>query len=305
MTEPASSERPVLVLSGTGKTGRRVAARLAALNLAVRIGSRTASPAFDWTNPATWQAALHGVDAVYIAYHPDLAFPGAAETVESFVSLAVRGGVRRLVLLSGRGEAGALRAEQAVRDAGVDWTIVRASWFHQNFSEHFLLEPVRHGEIALPASTAREPFVDTDDVAAVAVAALTEPGHAGLLYEVTGPRLLTFADAAAEISAATGRDIRFRSVGPQEYAAEAAAHGVPADEVAALTELFTTVLDGRNAHLTDGVRQALGREPVDFADYARRTAATGVWSPRTAAEAAGAHDRASGPAEASTSAPLS
>ncbi|WP_198042906.1 MULTISPECIES: NAD(P)H-binding protein [Actinoalloteichus] len=278
MTEHASQRRPILVLGGTGKTGRRVAARLADLGLPVRIGSRSGRPSFDWADQATWPAALPDVAAVYIVYYPDLAFPGAAETVEAFANLAVRSGVRRLVLLSGRGEEGALRAEQAVRETGADWTIVRASWFDQNFSEHFLLDPVLSGEIALPASAVAEPFVDTEDVAAVAVAALTEEGHAARLYEVTGPRLLTFADAAAEIAAATGRDIRFVQVSPQEYAAAAATHGVPAEEVSALTELFTTVLDGRNAYLADGVRQALGREPVDFADYARRTAATGVWS---------------------------
>jgi uncharacterized protein YbjT (DUF2867 family) len=183
-----------------------------------------------------------------------------------------------MVLLSGRGEEEAEVSERAVQESGAEWTIVRASWFSQNFSEHFLLEPVLSGVIALPAGEVAEPFVDADDVADVAVAALTEAGHDGQIYEVTGPRLLTFADAADEIAKATGRHIEYQSVTPAEYVAAAVDYGVPAEEVEPLAELFSRVLDGRNANLADGVTRALGREPRDFADYARDAAATRVWN---------------------------
>jgi uncharacterized protein YbjT (DUF2867 family) len=266
--------KPTLLLGGTGKTGRRVAERLTARGLPVRIGSRSGEPPFDWENRATWAPVLEGVGAVYITYFPDLAFPGAVETVDALSKLAVSKGVRRLVLLSGRGEEEARAAEQAVENAGAEWTIVRCSWFNQNFSESFLLEPVLSGEIALPTGDAAEPFVDADDIADVAVAALTGDGHAGQIYELTGPRLLTFSDAAAEISKATNRDVRYVPVTAEQYTAVLQEIGLPVEFV----ELFTQILDGRNAYLTDGVQRALGREPRDFSDYARDAAATGVWA---------------------------
>ena len=266
-----------LVLGGTGKTGRRVAERLAARGVPTRIGSRSGEPPFDWEDQATWAPALRGVGAVYLTYYPDLAVPGAVEAVRRFVELALEGERRRLVLLSGRGEEEAERAEQVVRESGADWTIVRASWFAQNFSENYWLDSVRAGEVVLPAGEVGEPFVDADDIADVAVAALTESGHGGQLYELTGPRLLTFAEAVAEIAQATGRDIRYAPVSLEVYAAALAEQGVPDEFIWLVNYLFTTVLDGRNAHLADGVRRALGREPRDFADYARETAAAGVW----------------------------
>jgi len=204
--------------------------------------------------------------------------PGAVETVRSFAEQAVESGARRLVLLSGRGEEEAQHAEQAVQDSGADWTILRASWFAQNFSEGFLCDAVLGGEVALPAGDVAEPFIDADDIADAAVAALTEDGHSRQLYELTGPRMLTFAEAVAEISKASGRTLRYEQIEPQQFASLLEGNGVPADVVALVTYLFTTVLDGRNAQLTDGVQRALGREPRDFADYARAAAATGVWS---------------------------
>jgi uncharacterized protein YbjT (DUF2867 family) len=274
-------KKMTLVLGGTGKTGRRVAERLAERGLLVRIGSRSAEPPFDWEKPDTWATALDGVSAAYVSYYPDLAIPGAPEAVRSFTELAVESGVQRLVLLSGRGEEEAQSAEQAVREvgeeAGVEWTIVRCAWFMQNFDENFLLEPILAGEVALPSGNVPEPFVDADDIADVAVAALTEDGHAGEIYELTGPRLLTMEEAVSEISRATGRQIRFVPVTLDEFVG--AAYGdVPPEFLSFLTYLFGEVLDGRNAHLTDGVRRALGREPKDFSDYARDVAATGVWS---------------------------
>lgn len=278
-TGPTSAPAPsTLVLGGTGKTGRRVAARLASLGGRVRVGSRHGVPAFDWDDRATWPGVLRGADAAYVAYAPDLAFPGAAERVGDLARLAVTQGVRRVVLLSGRREAGARAGEEAVAASGAEWTVVRSAWFMQNFSEHVLVGAVLDGVVALPAGDVEEPFVDAEDVAEVAVAALTEGGHAGEVYEVTGPRLLTMADAVAEIGRAAGREVRYLPVTAAEYAAAAVAGGVPVSEAVALADLFATVLDGRNAFLADGVVRALGREPRDFSEYVRRTSATGVWS---------------------------
>ncbi|MET7670204.1 NAD(P)H-binding protein [Micromonospora luteifusca] len=267
----------ILVLGGTGKTGRRVVERLREAGEPVRVGSRSAEQPFDWTDRTTWAPVLRNVNAVYVSFYPDLAVPGAPETVGAFANLAVASGVARLVLLSGRGEEEAQAAEKLIQSAGAEWTILRSSWFSQNFSEDYLREPVVGGEVVLPVGTVPEPFVDADDIAEVAVAALTGGGHAGQLYELTGPRLLTFADAIGEIAQATGRRIDFVPVAVEEYAGAMAAEGVPAEVVELLTYLFTTVLDGRNAQVADGVQRALGRPPRDFTDFARDTAATGVW----------------------------
>ncbi|UGQ09651.1 NAD(P)H-binding protein [Yinghuangia sp. ASG 101] len=272
----------ILVLGGTGKTGRRVVERLTARGATPRIGSRGAETPFDWNDPSTWRPVLKDVAAVYIAYAPDLAVPGAPDAVGAFAEAAVAAGTRRLVLLSGRGEPEAQSAEERVAKVaervGAVWTVVRASWFMQNFDENFLIEPIVAGEVALPLGDVAEPFVDTDDIADVAVAALTEDGHHGKTYEVTGPRLLSFADAVAEIAAATGRDIAYVTVPIDAYAAALRDAGLDAETVGFLRYLFTEVMDGRNQHLADGVRQALGRAPRDFADYARSVAATGAWN---------------------------
>lgn len=267
-----------LVVGGTGKTGRRVVERLEARGVETRIASRSADPSFDWNDTDTWDAALEGVTSAYITYAPDLAIPGATDAVRAFVERAVATGVTRLVLLSGRGEAEAQACEQIVQAAGVEWTVVRASWFAQNFSEGEFLGMVLDGAITLPAADVAEPFVDTNDIADVAVAALTEDGHAGEIYEVTGPRLLTFADVAGELSEAAGRDIQFVQIPSEAFAGAIAESGAPAEISWLLNYLFDTVLDGRNAFLTDGVQRALGREPTDFSDFARRVAARGTWN---------------------------
>jgi uncharacterized protein YbjT (DUF2867 family) len=276
-TKNSQEKKTTLVLGGTGKTGRRVVERLAARGLPTRVGSRSGEPPFDWEERATWAPALKDVESVYVSYYPDLAAPGAAATVRSFVELAVESGIRRLVLLSGRGEEEAQASEQTVRDSGADWTILRSSWFNQNFSEDFLLDGVLSGVLALPVDGVQEPFVDADDIADIATAALAEPEHTGQVYELTGPRLLTFAEAVQEIAEATGRELRFQSMPMDEYATLLAQYGVPAETVSLLTYLFSEVLDGRNASLSDDVQRALGRQPQDFRDYARHTAATGVW----------------------------
>jgi uncharacterized protein YbjT (DUF2867 family) len=265
-----------LVLGGTGKTGRRIVERLRAQGVTVRVGSR--SLPFDWYDASTWDRALDDVSAVYVSFYPDLAAQGAPELVGAFARLAAERGVERLVLLSGRGEPEAQRAEQELIAAGTQWTVVRCSWFAQNFSEAFLADFVRTGEIALPAGGVPEPFVDAEDIADVAAAALTQDGHDGQTYELTGLRALRFDEAAAEIAAATGRDVRFISVPADAFHAGMLEAGVPAEEAELVSFLFREVLDGRNAAPADGVQRALGRAPRDFGEYARVTAASGAWS---------------------------
>ncbi|MCF3648152.1 NAD(P)H-binding protein [Synoicihabitans lomoniglobus] len=270
-----------LILGGTGKTGRRVAAKLQARGVPMRLGSRAASPSFDWNNRQSWDACLRDVKAIYISYAPDLAVPGATDAIQALVDQARKHGVARVVLLSGRGEAEAQACENIVQNSGLRWTVVRASWFNQNFSEGAFVDMVRAGRITLPAGDTPEPFIDVDDIADVAVAALTEPGHDGEIYEVTGPRLMTFADIAAELSAVTGREIAFEQIPHDAFMAEVKKSGAPADVVWILDYLLSTVLDGRNAYLADGVQRALGRPPREFSAYAREVAGTGCW--RTAA----------------------
>jgi uncharacterized protein YbjT (DUF2867 family) len=276
--ESQVAEGTVLVTNGTGKTGRRVAEQLHRLGRPVRTGSRSGETIFDWEDPRTWPTALSGASAAYVTYVPDLAATGAPAAIESFVQAALAAGTRRLVLLSGRGEHEAQICEKIIAASGADWTVLRCSWFAQNFSEGYLLEPILAGEVVLPADDIGEPFVDIDDVADVATAVLTEDGHLGRLYELTGPRLITFADAVAAIAEAAERSITYRSVSPAEFTSTLTADGVPADIIDLLGYLFSTVLDGRNAYPCDGVQRVLGRPPRDFATYARVAAADGVWT---------------------------
>lgn len=267
----------IVVLGGYGKTGRRVVHRLRDMGRAVRTASRSAEHRFDWEDRSTWAAALDGAGSAYVTYQPDLAVPGALPAVTALFDQAVRSGVERLVLLSGRGEDEAVEAEEALKASGADWTILRCSWFSQNFSEGVFLEPIRAGVLALPVNPIPEPFVDVDDIAEAAVVALTRPGHVGMLYELTGPRAITFPDAVAIIARATGRDIRFVQVSPEDCRAELQSSGLSKVESDLVLYLCTTILDGRNQSPADGVQRVLGRPAGDFADYVRRTAATGAW----------------------------
>jgi uncharacterized protein YbjT (DUF2867 family) len=273
----SKTKKNILVLGANGKTGGRVIERLTKLKWPVLKGSRSGNPKFDWESNETWIPALQDVNAVYISFYPDLAIPGAVEKIRQFVDTAVEQGVQQLVLLSGRGEEEAQACEKVVMNSGVDWTIVRASWFNQNFSEGNFLEAILAGHVALPAGDVGEPFVDADDIADVAVAALTEEGHNKEIYEVTGPRLLTFKEAIREIADATGKNIQYEQVTMEEYAAVLKEYELPSDLIWLVTYLFTEVLDGRNANLTDGVERALGRKPTDFSEFIKMALASGIW----------------------------
>jgi uncharacterized protein YbjT (DUF2867 family) len=279
---PELQSRTTLVIGGHGKTGRRVARRLAERGRSVRCVSRSTVPAFDWTRPTTWAPALEGVGAAYVTYQPDLAVPGASDAIAALGRLAQEHGLDRLVLLSGRGEPEAQRCEEILLGSGVDTSVVRASFFAQNFSEHFLVDAVLDGVIALPAGAVREPIVDADDIADVVVELLTRPGHEQRVHELTGPGLLSFTDVAEVLSTATGRVIRYEAVTPDEYAAAASAAGVSVGEAEMLAELFAHIFDGHNESLAHGVEEVLGRPARDFADFAADAAATGVWNVRAA-----------------------
>ncbi|WP_067535786.1 NAD(P)H-binding protein [Nocardia crassostreae] len=268
----------ILVTAGTGKVGRRVADGLTAKGFPVRIGSRSADIPFDWEDRGTWGAVLEGVRAAFVMYTPDIGDPRAGETIRAFSELAVASGVERLVLLSARGEDQAGPAEDAVRASGAKWTVLQAAWFNQNFDEGVFTEMILGGALAFPAGQVLEPFVDSGDLADVAVAALTEDGHAGKNYDLTGPRLLTFGDAVAAIGGALGREIQYIPVTGAEFGAVLTAEfGMPDAEVAAMLDIFATLLDGRNATVTDTLATLLGRAPVDFADYVRDAVAAGAW----------------------------
>ncbi|MEO1541260.1 MAG: NmrA family NAD(P)-binding protein [Pseudomonadota bacterium] len=268
--------QPILVIGATGKTGSSVAARLEARGISVRRASRSAPTPFDWETPETWPAVLDGVAAAYVTYFPDLAFPGAVEKVEALAAAAKAAGVGRLVLLSGRGEHHARLGEEAIRNSGVDFTLVRASWFAQNFSEGYLREPILSGVLPMPGGDIAEPIIDIEDIADVVTAALTEPRHSRMLYEVTGPRLMTFAQMAEALGTAMGRPIQHVPISFEEFHTAIAQTG--GDFVAdVFTAIARETLDGRNARVSDGVMQALGRAPRDFADFARDAVRAGAW----------------------------
>jgi len=268
--------KPILVIGATGKSGSRVAAKLEARGHPVRRGSRTSATPFDWEAPETWAPALTGARAAYVTYFPDLAFPGAVDKLESLCETAKDAGVDHLVLLSGRGEHHARLGEEVVRNSGVDFTIVRAAWFAQNFSEGYLRDPILSNVLPMPGGDIAEPIIDIDDIADVAVAALLEPGHKGELYEVTGPRLMTFADMAQQLGRATGREVRHIPISFEDFHANIAEVG--GDFVAdVFTAIARETLDGRNAHVTDDVQRALGRSPRDFADFALSAVRAGAW----------------------------
>jgi uncharacterized protein YbjT (DUF2867 family) len=267
----------VLVLGSNGKTGSRIVERLRAAGNEVRLGSRSATPPFDWNDRTTWPAVLEGIRATYVAYQPDLCVPGAVDTVRAFFDAATKAGVRKIVLLSGRGEPEAEDAEKALQATSLDWTIIRASWFFQNFSENYFLDDIRAGRMTLPDSLAVEPFVDAEDIAEIAALALTGNRHSRQLYEVTGPEAITFAQAMRIIGRAVGREIQFQIVPMDVYRQALLDAQLPGEIVDLIVYLFTTVLDGRNTPLTDGVQRALGRGPKKFSDYVERTVASGVW----------------------------
>ncbi|MEE1759784.1 MULTISPECIES: SDR family oxidoreductase [unclassified Streptomyces] len=278
------SEHPILVTGATGKSGRRVVSQLRAKGLPVRAAARNGEHHFDWTDSGTWDAALEDVRSLYIVQLD------GTKLVRPFVERAVRHGVRRIVLASGRGidnpdyakdSSGVLEgivdSEAAVRESGLEWTISRPGWFAQNFSEGFFADAVLAGELRLPAGDGAAGFVDAEDIAAVVTAALTEDGHAGQIYELSGPRAVTLTEAVATISEATGRDIRYVPLSVERYVAELVQQGLPPADAEAFADVIEPLREGRDAYVSDGVQRALGRPPRTFAEFAKSTADGGGW----------------------------
>ncbi|KRD12740.1 NmrA family transcriptional regulator [Flavobacterium sp. Root901] len=275
-------KKKILVLGSNGKTGRRVAARLKNNpEVEIRLGSRNEEIAFDWEKPETWENVLKDIDSVYITFQPDLAVPFAADVIDNFTQLASKSGVQKIVLLSGRGEKEAQICEEMVKKNAKNWTIVRAGWFNQNFSESFFLDPVLYGVVALPRAEALEPFTDADDIADVVTEVLLSQNHNGKTYELTGPRLLTFEDAVNEIANASGRNITFQGLSLEEYVQMLKEYQVPEDHIWLVNYLFEQVLDGRNSNVTSDIEKILGRKAKDFSAYAEETAKSGIWNPKS------------------------
>lgn len=272
------NNRKILVVGSKGKTGSRVEARLKAAGITTLGVSRSTSPAFDWLDASTWPAVLEGVTGAYLTYHPDLSVPSAENHIRSFCDLARQAGVEHLVLLSGRGEEGAAKAERALRESGVAWNILQASWFAQNFSESFFIDGILNGEMVLPAGSSAEPFIDIDDIADVAVATLLEAGLHNRKFELTGPDALTFKECIDQISAAAHFPIRLIEVPMNEYLSSLREQGLPDMMVELIGSLFADLFDGRNAHTAEGVREALGRPPRNFAEYVRKSTTAWVLS---------------------------
>jgi uncharacterized protein YbjT (DUF2867 family) len=281
-----SNENEIILVTGaTGKVGRRLTAQLREAGRTVRAVSRSTEIRFDWHDESTWAAALDGVSAVYLI-PPDEPFPA-----DAIVAAAEKAGVRRLVAQSGRrihvlAEAvgvgpemiGMYAIQEAVKSSGVEWTVLQANNFNQNFSEGDMLGAILEGELFLPVENTVEPFIDVEDIAAVAAAVLTEDGHHGKVYELSGPESLTFPAAVDAIVQATGRDIVFQSVSPEDYAAALRADQLPEDLVFFLDAMYRVMREGRIGDVADGVEQVLGRKPVAFADWAKRTAEAGAWA---------------------------
>jgi uncharacterized protein YbjT (DUF2867 family) len=268
---------PILIIGKNGKTGLRVEQQLQALGYATRGVSRSTSPAFDWEDQGSWPAAMAETRRAYITFHPDLAIPSAEQTVRDLATLAAEMGLQHLVLLSGRGEDGARHAERVLEESGLDWNVVRANWFMQNFSESFMIEGILNGELLLPAGDIVEPFVDVDDIADVAVATLTRPELRNRVFEVSGPRVMTFTECVEAISGATGYPIKYTQIPIERFIDELRGQGAPQELLWLMRELFTVVFDGRNSNPASGVEEALDRPPTDFNEYLRKVMAVGAW----------------------------
>ncbi len=270
--------RVIAVVGATGKTGQRVLEQLQDLGHVVRGLSRSSEISFDWSDRSTWGNALKGVHSVYLTYFPDLAVPQAESDVRTFVEVAKKNGVQHIVLLSGRGEEGAERAEEVLQTSGIEWNVVRAGWFMQNFSESFMLEGLQAGQLVLPEPKSKEAFIDVDDIVEVAIATLTRSELRNQLFELTGPELLSFEACVEQITIATNRTITFQTAPIDSYLASAKAQGLSEDMAWLINELFVNVLDGRNASTTNTIEYLLGRPARSFDEYVAKTLQSGVWA---------------------------
>lgn len=270
------TERQVVILGATGTVGRRVTADMRSRGQWVRAACRHGDVRFDWADQTTWGPALTGAQALF------LMAPDGQPIEPDLLDQAVAAGVTRVVLLSSAavqamGDQRLMAAESMVRASGVDWTILRPNWFNQNFDEGYLRGPILEGGVTLPLSDSRHPFVDAADVAAVAAACLTKPGHTGRTYVVTGPDELSFAEAVHIVARASGRPVVYRGE-PEDYLAAADAAGVHPDNARAQLAAFDALRrHPEESAATDTVHTLTGRSPIPFTTYAYRAAAAGAW----------------------------
>lgn len=269
----------ILVIGGTGKTGRRVVEGLSELGHHVTVGSRKGTPVFDWEDYSTFAPALKGMDRAYIVYYPDLAVPGAKEAITALTEAALKEGLEKVVLLSGKGETEAEACEQIVANSGLNYTLVRASWFNQNFSEGAFLDFVLAGQVALPMPEAEIPFVDADDIAEVVTKVLVDDSYNGETITVTGPKKQTFGQIVKIMEQAIGRNIQYIPISIEEFKAGMKAAGLPDSYVWLFGYLFKEVLGNPdNQAVSNDVERLLGRRATSFEEYVQKTVATGVWN---------------------------
>ncbi len=273
----------VLVIGATGKTGRTVVDALTARGVKVAAASRNPAATaahgvqpvrFDWAERATWAPALQGAEGLYIVG------PYAHPTGETLVGelLAEAADTRRVALLSVLGadrlppEVMMADWERDVRASGKEWTILRPNWFIQNFGEAFATALREHGVLELPAGEAAVSFVDTRDVADVAAAALTEDGHAGHVYDLTGPEALTYRHALAVIGDTAGRELTYRPITHERSAADLRAAGARERSITWQRGLYDLMHEGANAPVSDVVERVTGRPARTLAQYAAESA---------------------------------
>ncbi|MGW1602304.1 NAD(P)H-binding protein [Streptomyces eurythermus] len=269
-----------LVIGATGTTGGRTAARLTAAGHRVRAASRRAAPVpgaqpvrFDWYDPGTFDGALDGADRVYLV--PPLGDPDPAAVMLPFLRRARAAGVRRAVLLGssaipadGPGVGAVHRALPELFD---EWAVLRPSWFMQNFTgSHMHARSIReHGVIHTAAGNGRVGFVDADDIAAVAVHALTDDRAPGTDLVLTGPQALGHDDIAAIVSEVTGRPVTHRPL-TYERMRDRLAGELPLEFAEMLAGLDRAIAEGAEDRTTDTVQRLTGRPPHSFREVAER-----------------------------------
>ncbi|QSB06066.1 NmrA family NAD(P)-binding protein [Natronoglycomyces albus] len=266
----------VLVLTGTGKTGRRTVSALRQRGIEPRLGSRRNDPAFDWHQPQTWGPALEGIDTVFVA------IPDEHIEVEEFIDHATRCGVRKLVGLAGRRQHLLPKAPSSllaahVKASGLPWTMLEANNFNENFSEGIYRDEVLEGTIYATVGDTPEPFIALEDLGEVAAAVLSQPGHEGITYELSGPEAISFAQVAQILQSEIGSPVTYVDVDPQTYHAAVLAAGESEELADFLNDMYEVMRKGLISDVADGVGRVLDREAVTFADWARRAAKSGAW----------------------------
>lgn len=269
----------ILVIGGNGKTGSRVAENLKQSGHNLRVVGRKTNPNFNWEDIDTYSSALKNMDRAYIVYYPDLAMPGSRDAITILTEKALEAGLEKVVLLSGKGETEAEACEDIVANSGLNYTLVRASWFNQNFSEGAFLEFVLNGVVALPRSEVKIPFVDTDDIADVVSKVIVDDAYNGQTITVTGPQKRTFKEVVSIMSEAIDKHIQFVPISIDEFKEGMRKAGLPDSYIWLFGYLFKEVLGNPdNQEVSNDVAEVLGRPAKDFETFAKETAATGIWS---------------------------